>query len=96
MIQLRTCNNLFPPLRHWRPLDSTTRTTTTARFDLKFFCVLSRKDTPECFIVLFLREKVALLSLSEAVKLFPGQNMVKLLTTDSLFPSLRPFSLTPV
>ena len=60
IIKLRTCNNLFPPLRHWRPLDSRTRTTTSARFDLKFSCVLPKKiHTPEWFIVLFLREKLA-------------------------------------
>lgn len=43
-----------------------------------------------------LPEKLALLSLLEEVKQSPGRNMIKLLTIYSLFPSLRPFSLTPL
>ena len=46
-------------LQKKRPLDSRTRTTTTARFDLKFFRVLSKIDTPELFIVLFFTKKVS-------------------------------------
>ena len=42
-----------------RLLDSRTRTTTTTRFDLKFFRVLSKIDTPELFIVLFFTRKVS-------------------------------------
>ena len=33
------------------------RTTTSTRFDLTFFRVLSKKDTPEFFIVLFSTRK---------------------------------------
>ena len=51
--------NLGLYFRKKRPLDSRTRTTTTARFDLKFFRVLSKIDTPELFIVLFFTKKVS-------------------------------------
>ena len=44
-------------LQKKRPLDSRTRTITTTRFDLKFFRVLSKIDTPELFIVLFFHQK---------------------------------------
>ena len=43
------------------------------RFDLKFFAYCRKVDTPECFIVLFSPEKVALLSLLEEVKPFPDR-----------------------
>ena len=42
-----------------RPLDSKTTATTSTRFDLKFFRVLSKIDTPEFFIVLFFTRKVS-------------------------------------
>ena len=34
-----------------RPLDLRRRTTTRTRFNLKFFCVLLKKDAPESLIV---------------------------------------------
>ena len=43
----------------YRALDSRTRTTTGMRFDLKFFCVLSKYRHPEFFIVLFFTTKVS-------------------------------------
>ena len=40
-----------PHSKQWRPFDSTTRTTTTTRFDLKFLHFFEIIDTPESFMV---------------------------------------------
>ena len=43
----------------WRPLDSRTRTTTSTRFDYRFFSVFSQlnRDTLESFMVLLIHQK---------------------------------------
>ena len=61
----------------------------TTTFDLKFFRVLSKKDTPELFIVLFSPEKLAMLSALKEFKTSPDCKMLKLQTFDNLFPPVR-------
>ena len=74
-------------LQKKRPLDSRTRTTTTTRFDLKFFFAYSQNiDTLEFFIVLFSPEKLAMLSFLKEVKTSLDCKMRKHLTLDKLYP----------
>ena len=77
-----------------------TRTTTSTRFFLKFFRVLSRIGRKECFIVyiyiFFSPEKLALLSLLKEVKPSPDRNMIKLETFDNLFPRVRHYDILSI
>ena len=50
---------------HWRPLDPRTRTTTSTRFDLKFFAYCQKIDIPELFIVLSFARKVSIVIVIE-------------------------------
>ena len=49
----------FRVSRLLRPLNSRTRTTTSTRFDLKFFAYCQKIVTPEFFTVLFFTRKVS-------------------------------------
>ena len=72
------------------PFDSRTRTTTSTRFHLKFFRVLSKNIHPgilHCFF--FSPDKLELLSLLKEVKTSSDCKMLKLLTFDNLFSPLR-------
>ena len=60
--------------------------------DFKYFSrILKNIDVPESFILLFFREKIWLTRffLMKEVKPPPDRKMIKLLTVDDLFPSLR-------
>ena len=73
-----------------RPLDSRTRTTTSTRFDFKFFSRLLKMQTPrKASFCHFSLEKLALLPLVKEVTPSPDRKMIKLLTFDNLFPLLR-------
>ena len=65
-----------------RPLDSRTRTTTSTRFDVKFFRVFSkyRLHGRALFYYISLK-KLALLPLVKRVTRFPHRKMIKLLLT---------------
>ena len=64
-----------------QPLDSRTRTTTSTRFDLKFFRVLSKNRHPGILhCTFFSPEKLALLSFLKEVKTSPDCKILKLLT----------------
>ena len=76
--------------QQWRPLDSRTRTTTSARFELKFFRVFSKYRPPrKALFYHFSLEKLALLSLVDEVRGSPDRKMIKLLTFDILFSPPR-------
>ena len=58
-----------------RPLDSRTRTTTSTRFDVKFFRVFSKYRLQEGFILPFFTRKVSTVTFSEGVyTLSPSEN----------------------
>ena len=59
-----------------QPIDSRTRTTTSTRFDLKFFRVLSKIDTLKLFIVLFFTRNVSSVIFFEG-----GQDLSRLQNT---------------
>ena len=59
-----------------QPIDSRTRTTTSTRFDLKFFRVLSKIDTLKLFIVLFFTRNVSTVIFFEG-----GQDLSRLQNT---------------
>ena len=69
-----------------RPLDSRTRTSTTSsRFDLKFFPYSQNIDSRKASFYHFPPEKLALLPLVKEVTPSPDRKMIKLLTFDNLF-----------
>ena len=73
-VHVYTTVYLLSVLESERLLDSKRRTTTSTRFDLKFFRVLSKKiDTLECFNVLSSPEIFALLFLLEELKTSPDR-----------------------
>ena len=60
------------------------------RFNFKFLRLCLKKYTPESFILLFSpKQLVWLLFMLKEVKLSSDSKMIKLLTFDNLFPSLR-------
>ena len=63
--------------------------TTSTRFDLKFFCVLSENSHSRILhCTFFSPEKVALLLLLKEVKTSSDRKMLKLVIFDNLFPPL--------
>ena len=69
---------------------SSTRRTTSTRFDLKFFRVFSKYRLPgKLFIYHFSLEKLALLSVVKEVTRSTDRKLMKLLTFDILFSPPR-------
>ena len=71
----------FQRLAKQRPLDSRMRMSTSTRFDLKFFRVLSKNTNSSLYF--FSPEKLALLSILKEVETSPNCKMLKLLTFDN-------------
>ena len=73
-----------------RLLDSRTKTTTSMKFDLKFFRVFSENRYPgKLHGTLESPEKLALLSILKEVKPSPDYNSIKLVTFNNSFPPQR-------
>ena len=70
--------------------DSKTSTTTSTRFNLKAFSRILKIQTPfESFILPFFTRKVSTVPLMKEVTPSPDRKMIKRLTFDNFFPSLR-------
>ena len=67
-----------------RPLDSRTKTTTSTRFDLKFFGVFSKYRHPESFLLPFFTTEVSSVTFSEGGYTIFDCKMIKFLTIENL------------
>ena len=85
--QLHVASNVIKEA-WWSSLCSRSRTITMTRFDLKFYSVFSKTQTPQkaSFSFFFLTRKVL-----KEVKPSPDRKMIKLLAFDIFIPSLRHF-----
>ena len=72
----------------FRPLDSRTRTTTSTRFDLKFFRVFSKYRLPVIDLPFFTR-KVSIVIFRKEVTPSPERKMIKHLTFAILLSPAR-------
>ena len=72
---------------NWRPVDSKTSTITSTRFELKLFAYSQNTDSLESLILPFFTRKVS--TTVKEVTASSDRKMIKLLTFDNLFPSLR-------
>ena len=72
------------PREHQRPSDSRTRTTTSMRFDLKFFCIFSNYRHPGKLHCTFHQKKTLFIFWKE-LKPFQRRKMIKPLTLYNWF-----------